>query len=98
MGCYAIITSGKIPNREKIKAYLFDKYNWIHFEEKATCAAVRKMMTVFTSNILNDAICQPDPDCRSLGYWLVDEHFCIYVRPKDVIATRWNDSLAGRRK
>jgi hypothetical protein len=98
MTCYAANTSGKTLNRQRAKAYLFDKYNRIHFEEKATCAAVRKTMIIFVLNVLDDAICQSDPNCGTLGYWLVDEHLCIYVRSWDVAGTWWKDSLAGRKK
>ena len=56
------------------QTYLFGKYNRIYLKEEATCATVRKVMSLFARNVLNNAICQSYPNCCSLGQWLVDEH------------------------
>ena len=62
-----------------MKTYLGDEYDRVNFKEEATSATIRKNMAIFMLNVLNDAICQPNPNRCSLGYWLVDEHlyFCV---------------------
>jgi hypothetical protein len=38
----------KDGGRKKMRIYLYDEYRRVHFEEEATCADVRKVMSGFT--------------------------------------------------